>query len=140
MGTLANSTNSPRSAGWQLLLLSPESAPGTSGKQNQRGTEASSISPRTITEHTGEDGRLSRQSRLAKDKNILPNFLTFPTGGKKKEKSLSYVGFPSPPPSKVYNHTDQGKDTIAEIMDAHYLSLGEETPICHSHHKPGNHR
>lgn len=127
MGTLANSTNSPRSAGWQLLLLSPEPAPGTSGKQNQRGTEASSISPRTITEHTGEDGRLSRQihCRLAKDKNILPNFLTFPTGGKKKEKS-QLRRFSKPSAKQGLQHTDQGKDTRAEIMDAHYLSLGEE--------------
>lgn len=44
----------------------------------------------------------------------------------KERKSLIYVGFPSPLPSKVYNHTDQGKDTIAEITDAYCLSLGEE--------------
>lgn len=95
---MANSTNSPWSAGWQLLLLSPEPGPGTSGKQNQQGTKASSISPRTITEYTEEDRRLTRQTycRLAKENKIPPSFLTFQTGGKTKKKSLSYVFFFKP--------------------------------------------
>lgn len=95
MGILASSTNSPWSAGQQLL--SPQPAPGTSAEQNQQGTETS-ISPRTITEDTREKGRLTRQihRRLAKDNKILPSFLTFPTGGNKKEKKSKLCRFSKP--------------------------------------------
>lgn len=48
-------------------------------------------------------------------------------------------GFPSPLLSKGYSHTDQGKDTTAEIMDAHYQSLVEKKPVCRRHYKPGGH-
>lgn len=48
-------------------------------------------------------------------------------------------GFPSLLLSKGYSHTDQGKDTIAEITDAHYQSLVEKIPVCRSHYKPGDH-
>lgn len=43
-----------------------------------------------------------------------------------KKVQVTLRAFASPLPSREYKHSDQGKDTVAEIMDAYYLFLWKE--------------